>query len=103
MKLYQFICPTCRRISVEGNLDRTPYCDLCQIEMGRKYSFSVGKSMHEHFNHSVGQYISNKRNFTDALKRKSEEMWEKNGIETRYTPVDITERESLGVTDANED
>lgn len=56
--------------------------------------------MPEHFNPSVGQYVTNKQSFTDALKRKSESATLATGIEQTFQPVDLrTDPSSFGVTD----
>jgi hypothetical protein len=55
--------------------------------------------MQEHWNHSVGQPIRTMRQFRDALARKSDEMTERTGVPHDYQPVDLSDREALGVTD----
>lgn len=68
------------------------FCDRCgNDEIKRKYSVSVHRPMHEHFNTSVGKPISSDRQFRDELKRKSEEHFLRTGIPADYQPVDPTE------------
>lgn len=55
--------------------------------------------MQPHFNNATGEYVTGERNFKDALKRKSEEMTVRTGMEHNYAPVDLREKDALGVTD----
>jgi hypothetical protein len=55
--------------------------------------------MPEHFNASVGHYVSNSREFADQLKIKSEEASLRTGMDHNFQPVDVTEAKALGVTD----
>ena len=66
-------------------------CTCGHYEIKRKYSVSVHRPMHEHFNTSVGKPISSDRQFRDELKRKSEEHFLRTGIPADYQPVDPTE------------
>lgn len=73
--------------------------DMCWEPLKRVYSFAAAPVMHEHFNHSVGKVISDMRQFKSQLARKSEEDSERRGMKIDYQPVDLTDRQSLGVTD----
>jgi hypothetical protein len=58
--------------------------------------------MPEHFNHSVGEWVSNKRQFYDSLKRKSEQSSIRTGMDVDLqplTPSDMAEASAHGVTD----
>lgn len=74
-------------------VDRT----LCQQPLKRVFSFSFHRPMGEHFNHSVGKYVSNKRQFSDELKKRSEADSERLGMPVNYQPVDLHDAGSLGV------
>lgn len=65
----------------------------------RRYSFSVGAPMGEHFNFSVGRYVSNSHQLKDELKRKSEEASIRTGFDSNFELVDPADTKSLGVTD----
>jgi hypothetical protein len=68
--------------------------------MKRRYTKPAIKlSMPEHFNDSVGEYVSNERQFNDALKHKSDSMAERLGMNVNYQPIDWSDRKALGVTD----
>lgn len=58
--------------------------------------------MPEHFNHSVGSYVSNERQLRDALKVASQEASRRSGMDTNYefmSPADMADAGSHGVTD----
>lgn len=64
--------------------------------MRRDYNtFSVRKSFAPHFNHSVGKYVSNERDFHDELKRAGDKN------ETVYSP--LAAGDIPGVTDEGMD
>lgn len=44
--------------------------------------------MAPHFNHAVGEFVSNARQFDDALKRKAEQNTIRTGAEHSYVRVD---------------
>ena len=47
--------------------------------------------MGEHWNQAVGEYVSNRQEFHDALKRKSDEVSERLGIEHDFQPMTPSE------------
>lgn len=107
MALFEYKCPECenRVIShVRGDrLDADcPHCEEPR-EFRRVFSVSMQRPMQEHFNHTVGQPISDPKQFARALSRKGEEYTERTGIETNYQPIDLQDRSALGVTDAGLD
>lgn len=58
--------------------------------------------MPEHFNHAVGSYVSNEREFRDALKVMSEEQSYRVGIDHEYeylSPADMADASAHGVTE----
>jgi hypothetical protein len=66
------------------------------------WNFNSGRSFPEHFNNSVGEFVSNKRQFYDGLKRQSEVQSIRTGVEHNYQPVDPTDMadpSAHGVTD----
>lgn len=61
----------------------------CPGILKRDYSsVNFAPVMHSHFNHSVGKPISDMKQFTDALKRKSDEATERTGIPHNFVPAD---------------
>jgi hypothetical protein len=58
--------------------------------------------MPEHFNHSVGEWVSNRRQFYDALKRRSDQSSARTGMDVDLQPLspsDMAEAASHGVTE----
>lgn len=76
-----------------------PICNICGGRLQRIASFFFHRSMPEHYNNATGTYVNNERNFKDDLKRKSEEATIRTGMEHNFVPVDLREKEALGVTD----
>lgn len=105
MAWYSYFCEQCHYEDIDqqfmplGQLLRNCQCPLCGGRMRRGASFNFNRPMREHYNHSVGQFVGNERQFKDGLKRKSEEMSMRTGMEHNYQPVDVTDMKALGVTD----
>src|SRR5260221_169726 len=98
MPVYAFKCRSCGR--TEDSSDRAPFLCTCGMLMGRDYStVRMGSVLHGHFNSSVGHYVSGKTDFSESLKRKSDEMSQRLGFEHRYTPVDISDQRACGASD----
>ena len=58
--------------------------------------------MPEHFNHSVGSYVSNERQLRDALKVASAEASNRLGMDHDFqymSPADMADASSHGVTE----
>lgn len=58
--------------------------------------------MPEHFNTSVGVHVNSERELRDAIKRKSDEASERNGIETNLeylSRADMADASAHGITD----
>lgn len=62
-------------------------------------SFHFNRSMPEHYNTSLGQYVSNEREAQSALSRASDEMSERMGFTHQYEFVDPTDPAAVGVTE----
>lgn len=101
---YSYFCTVCGNEDIDeqfsniGAIGPHP-CSICGSIMRRGCSFSFRRPMQEHFNTSTGTYVSNNRQFTDDLKRKSEEASLRTGMDHNFVPVDITDMKALGVTD----
>lgn len=66
------------------------------------WSFNPIHSMPEHFNNTLGEHVSNPRQFSDGLKRKSEEVSIRTGISHDFQPVDPADMRDMaahGVTE----
>ena len=98
---YQFRCPSCGRTVTTNAPADTAHCP-CGNHAARDFSFGVTRSIPEHFNQSVGAYVSNERQLRDALKVASEEASYRIGMEHNYeylSPADMADAGSHGVTD----
>lgn len=60
-------------------------------------SLNFHRSMPEHFNNSIGSYVSNPAELTTALSRKSDVMSERMGFAVKYETVDP--RDTPGVSE----
>lgn len=96
MPVYEFRCRSCG--ATKESLSRNPTPCNCGDIFRRVFSFSTSTDLPAHFNHSVGSYVSNSRQFNDALKQKSDEASEHFGTTINYSPVDYSDRAALGVT-----
>lgn len=89
------------------------WCDECResreyTQLKKSYQ-SQGVSMAQVWhdtdtiNLSTGRVESDPRKFKEHLRIKSEEMEERLGIKVDYQPVDLTDKDALGVTDEGMD
>lgn len=103
MPSYEFRCKghaTASVFNTKCEQPPAPSCPQCGATMKRKFTvFAFKEPMPEHFNDSVGEYVTNERSFKDALKHKSDGMSERLGMDVNYQPIDWQDRKSLGVTD----
>jgi putative FmdB family regulatory protein len=101
MPFYEHKCPHHGKF-----LDRSQHespCPECGSSTRRVFSFSIGPSFHEGYSPTTGGYVSNERDLSDQLKLKSEEATNRNGIEHRYVPVDLRDKEACGVSDEHQE
>jgi predicted nucleic acid-binding Zn ribbon protein len=104
---YQFRCPSCRaaytlEASIHDDIPVSRPCPRCNHDAKRDYSFNLQPSFQEHFNNSLGQYVSNNRQFTDGLKIQSAEMSERMSQEVNLqplSPAEMMDASSHGVTE----
>ena len=61
----------------------------CGGVLRRDFHFQLGSTgLKPHFNHAVGKYVRNDREFNDALKRRAEENSIATGITHEYSRLD---------------
>ena len=109
--IFEYKCPECgHRVISHVRGDRLEAdCDHCDPDgpvprvFRRVFSVSVQRPMQEHFNHTVGKPISDPKQFARELRLKGEQYTAETGIPTNYQPVDMRDKEALGVTDAGLD
>lgn len=102
MPEYQYRCPGCRHIFTTLSRTDIPPCPVCRTPAQRKFSFGIVRGVSEHFNYSVGQYVSNERELREELKRAGEDQYLRTGIENDLeylSRADIAEASSHGVTE----
>lgn len=98
MPIYQFRCRECGS-SKETVNQPSPFPCSCGSLYKRVYSFTPMKPMEGHFNHSLGKYVSNEREYRDGLKAASEAASLSTGIDHNFVPVDYHDKKAFGVTD----
>jgi hypothetical protein len=59
--------------------------------------------MKEHWNSAVGQYVSNRQDMTEALKRQSEEASVRTGMDHDFQMVDPADMRDPSAHGVNED
>lgn len=107
MPLYQYKCANCdthysivlpvedRDLPVRKGIC-TAHCNTTTLK--RVYSFST-HVFQPRFDQSLGQEITSPRAEREAFKVLSAQATERTGYETNYQPVDLNDREALGVTE----
>jgi hypothetical protein len=79
-----------------------PPCPVCGNKSQRQFIFNTLASVPEHFNHTVGGYVTNERALRDALKQKADEQSERIGMDHNYeylTRSEMADAAAHGVTD----
>ncbi len=102
MTQYNYRCTGCHRLfACETRADATR-CPDCRGHAIRKFTFNVQGSMKEHWNSAVGQYVSNRHEMDEALKRQSEAASVRTGIDHEYVrvdPADMADASAHGVSE----
>ena len=99
---FQYRCRSCGRLFASGERADITTCPDCEGPATRRYGFYVRFSLAEHFNTAVGQYVSNQHDMNEALKRHSEEMSVRTGIEHDYeyvSPSEMADASAHGVVE----
>lgn len=102
MPQYQFRCDSCGNSYMVAHRSSVPPCPTCGTHPRRVWAFTHSNSMPEHFNNAVGDFVTNKQQFYDGLKRQSEEHTIRTGVEHDYQPIDpsdMKDQSAHGVTD----
>lgn len=103
MALYQYRCDQCKQLFATETRADAETCPLCLGTAVRKFSFNVQGGIKEHWNAAVGQYVNNRAEMSDALKRQSEEASVRTGIDHDYVMVDPADMRDPRVHGVNED
>ena len=102
MPQYNYKCLQCNRLFATDTRADGTICPYCQGQAPRKFTFYTSAGMKEHFNNAVGEYVSNRQQMSDALKRQSEEMSVRTGIDHDYQlvePADMRDASAHGVSE----
>ena len=98
MALYSYRCPNGHPFNSFTRSD-SERCPVCSTSSPRRFAFSVLSSFQDHYNHAAGEYVRNRREFEDSLKRQSDEHSERTGIPHEYVPIpaaDMVDPSSVG-------
>jgi hypothetical protein len=103
--LYPYRCPRCRAIASSSRFtalgEQLPeICPHCGQFGGleRIVKVAVKKDTEAHFNHSLGRWVSNDREFNDGLKRAAEKSHNELGTSGDFVRVDVRDTDACGVT-----
>ena len=105
-KLQDYKCRECGGVWTSDWVDsddpmfRLIPCPFCYtVGIKKQFSVSVNRPMPEHYNMATGTVESSERSIREKLKVQSDIATERTGVEHRFVPVDMRDREALGVTD----
>lgn len=108
MPSYTYRCSECGDEQIEvltfAEHDRRKYVQWdhwragCPGSYHQVLSLSFHRSLPEHFNNSIGSYVTNSAALNGELSRKSDEMSERMGFAVKYETVDP--RDTPGVTES---
>jgi hypothetical protein len=101
--LYQYRCNGCKRLFNTEHRGDSTTCESCGNEAPRKFTFYTASGMKEHWNAAVGQYVSNRQDMQDALKRQSEEASVRTGTDHEFVMVDPADMRDPSAHGVNED
>lgn len=87
MTVYEYRCRGCGVVRESELRDDNQPCSCGELSR-RVYGFRQAAGLQPHFNHAVGRYVTNNRDFNDALKERSEVQSLRTGIDSNYVRVD---------------
>lgn len=89
--IYEWKCKNCQTIhELSVYSSSTPIQCSCGGELKRFFGsvqLNTSSAFKPHFNHSVGEYVSNERDFRSALARKADENSLRTGTDHHYVPI----------------
>ena len=101
MPFFDYKCPRGHVRTLPIREDAVRCGSDCSEIARRRFSFSILRSVPEHFNNSTGQYVNNTRELKDALKRQCEVESLSTGMDHNYeylSPFDMSDAAARGVT-----
>lgn len=103
MPFYEHVCSACSGLTFTSPNIREDNCPLGHRQVKRVYGFQAfHKTVGEHFNHSVGKYVSNTRELKDELKRGAEKQSEDLGMDHNYVMADMRDHDLFPQPSAEE-
>lgn len=106
MAKYDFKCPNCEEIYTdllmgvnEEHEYECPNCGDWCIKYFGNISVRISGGLPAHFNPALGQEVTGWRDMEEKAKKLSDEQSKEQGMEVRYKPVDLRDKERFGVTD----
>lgn len=105
MKLQDYKCHNCDQFFVGTHVlsEALPelVCPFCGMQgsIKKKFSIAVHRPMAEHFNMATGTWESSMAGIREKFRKASDEATERTGIPHNFQPVDLRDKEALGVTD----
>ena len=105
MPLYDYVCTQCAQITADQYFPiKEPsthiQCPQCGGLARKILAFpAIKRSMGEHYNASLGRHVSNEKDYKSGLAAASRLASARSGREVNYSPVDLRDRESVGVTE----
>lgn len=86
--IYGYRCRECGAARDSTGRDDVQRCSCGGLSKRDYRQVQIGSSpFTPHFNHAVGQHVTSKREFEDALKRGSDANSERVGMDHNYAPV----------------
>lgn len=76
-----------------------PECPICGGPSGKLYSFSTTRPLNINPHITGDPNVTSMRQLKESFKRRSEEAEMQTGLKHDFQPVDLRDREALGVTD----
>ena len=102
MPLFEYRCPVGHSRVISDRTDAILCGSDCSEIARRRFSFSIVRSIPEHFNNATGTYVNNEREVRDQLKRQSEANSIRLGYDSQMeylSPADMQEASARGVTE----
>jgi hypothetical protein len=101
MPLFDYKCPAGHIRTLTKRADAVLCGSDCSEIATRRFSFSIVRSIPEHFNLATNSYVNNEREVKDTLKRQSDELSVRTGMDHSYeylSPADMQDVAARGVT-----
>lgn len=100
MPFNDYRCPHGHITTIQRAEDAIMCGSDCSEIARRRWSFNVARSIPEHFNNALGQWVNNENDVRDGLKRAAERQAREVGYDTTYDYIEPADMKAAGgVTD----